>query len=82
MSVGSMSLPSNQSDNSEADSDGLFGKLAGRVRHASLYGLDLRQKKSTRKIYHPISPLALGLAFPGYILTQETGFRKLGKWVN
>ena len=36
MSVGSMSLPSNQSDNSEADSDGLFGKLAGRVRHASL----------------------------------------------
>ena len=53
MSVGSMSLPSNQSDNSEADSDGLFGKLAGRVRHASLYGLDLRQKKSTRKIYHP-----------------------------
>ena len=80
MSVGSMSLPSNQSDNSEADNDGLFGKLAGRVRHASLQGLDL---KEVREIFiTPISLLALGLAFPGYILTQETGFRKLGKWVD
>ena len=39
MSVGSMSLPSNQSDNSEAESDGLFGKLAGSVRQESLKGL-------------------------------------------
>ena len=36
MSVGSMSLPSNQSDSSEADRDGLFGKLAGSVRQESL----------------------------------------------
>ena len=35
MSVGSMSLPSNQSDSSEADRDGLFGKLAGSVRQES-----------------------------------------------
>lgn len=39
MSVGSMSLLSNQSDRSEADSDGLFGKLAGSVRPESLKGL-------------------------------------------
>ena len=36
MSVGSMSLPSNQSDSREADSDGLFGKLPGSVRQESL----------------------------------------------